>query len=552
MPLLYFIVMVGVLVFVHELGHFIWAKTFGVRVLRFSLGFGPRIAGFRRGDTEYVVSALPLGGYVRMLGENPRDEVHPADRGRSLADQPLLQRIVITVGGPAMNLLFPILLYFVVFLGDTELTPAAIGVVYPNRPAHGQLLPGDRVVAIDGDEISTFYELTRKVERSAGETLTFELERDDKRIQREITPALEVKELPLDMREEVALIGVKPHHPLAVIGVRSPESPAGAAGLRTFDMVVAAGGRPIERYIDLERALDRNRGALLPLTFLRPEPVPNALGGLIELDVYEPRIATLTPEPGKGQGSERSGIEGADLYISDVTAGSPEHRAGLLPGDRLLALDGRPIQLWATFKEDMRAGRGKTHTLRYQRGNEVHTARFALQRELVKEHGQEKHRYVMRIRNWVPMRRAAAVPNPSPIAYAARESLRATAEVVELTIFSVVRLLQGRVSVKSIGGPLTIFEVAGEAAEEGALNYLTLMAFISINLGLINLLPIPLLDGGHLLFFLYEGVARRPVSVRIREYAHIAGFLVLIGIMVLAFKNDLERQWPQIVEALER
>ena len=123
MPLLYFIVMVGVLVFVHELGHFLWAKTFGVRVLRFSLGFGPRIAGFRRGDTEYILSALPLGGYVRMLGENPRDEVRAHDRGHSFAEQSILRRGIIVVGGPVMNLLFPILLYFVVFLGDAELTP---------------------------------------------------------------------------------------------------------------------------------------------------------------------------------------------------------------------------------------------------------------------------------------------------------------------------------------------------------------------------------------------------------------------------------------------
>jgi regulator of sigma E protease len=105
-------------------------------------------------------------------------------------------------------------------------------------------------------------------------------------------------------------------------------------------------------------------------------------------------------------------------------------------------------------------------------------------------------------------------------------------------------------SVKSIGGPLTIFEVAGTAAREGALNYLTLMAFISINLGLINLLPIPLLDGGHLLFVMYEAVVRRPISTRMREYAHIAGLLVLVAIMILAFKNDIERQWPRIVEQI--
>jgi regulator of sigma E protease len=168
----------------------------------------------------------------------------------------------------------------------------------------------------------------------------------------------------------------------------------------------------------------------------------------------------------------------------------------------------------------------------------------------VTEHGQKYDRYVVGIRNWVPSKTDPRVDNPSPILYAAREAISATSEMVELTIFSIVRLLQGRLSVKSIGGPLTIFEVAGTAAREGALDYLKLMAFISINLGLINLLPIPLLDGGHLLFVMYEAVVRRPVNTRLREYAHIAGLVILIAIMILAFKNDIERQWPKILDLI--
>lgn len=218
----------------------------------------------------------------------------------------------------------------------------------------------------------------------------------------------------------------------------------------------------------------------------------------------------------------------------------------------MLAIDGKKIESWATFMEDLRVGRGRQHVLRWQRGDEIKSAQFALEHESgVTEHGQKYDRYVVGIANWVPSRLDAAVPNPNPLSYALRESLRATSEVVELTLFSVLRLLQGRLSVKSIGGPLTIFDIAGTAAREGALNYLTLMAFISINLGLINLLPVPLLDGGHLLFLFFEGIARRPLSVRVREYAHIAGLFLLLAIMVLAFKNDIERQWPDLVEELQ-
>ena len=126
MDVVYFIVLVGVLIFVHELGHFACAKFFGVRVLKFSLGFGPRLVGFTRGGTEYVLAALPLGGYVRMLGESPYDEVREEDRGRSFAEQALYKRVIIVGAGPAMNLAFPLVLFFVVFLGDATATPARI------------------------------------------------------------------------------------------------------------------------------------------------------------------------------------------------------------------------------------------------------------------------------------------------------------------------------------------------------------------------------------------------------------------------------------------
>ena len=549
MTFVYFIVMVGVLVFVHELGHFIFARMFGVRVLTFSLGFGPRIAGFRRGGTEYVLSALPLGGYVRMLGENPRDEVRPAERATSFASQSIWRRMVIASGGPLMNLAFPIALYFVVFLGDTEQHPASIGRVYPHRPAEGKLQPGDRVTAVDGEAIDTWYELNRLIARSAGTPLRLRIERGDKTLEHTITPVAESKELLLELREEVGVIGISAPHPLAVIGVRSPTSPAWAAELRTFDVVISAGGRPIRRWLDLERALEKNRGTLVPLTYLSPTPVENALGGLVALDVYDPRIAALTPEPGTGSGIERAGIELADLYVGHVAAGSPEQRIGLRKGDRLLELDGRPVPMWETYLEDLRAAKGGTHELRWHRGGETHSARFALPHESgVSEHGQRYDRYVVGISHWLPMRLDPPVPNPSPLLYAVREALRATADVVELTVFSVVRLLQGRLSMKSIGGPLTILDVAGTAAREGALNFLTSMAFISINLGLINLLPIPLLDGGHMMFLMSEAVLRRPVSARIREYAHIAGLVVLLAIMVLAFKNDIERRWPSVAD----
>jgi regulator of sigma E protease len=552
MAVVYFVVLVGVLIFVHELGHFAWAKFFGVRVLRFSLGFGPKIAGVKRGETEYVIAAFPLGGYVRMLGESPADVVAPEDRGRSFPEQPLWKRIVIVFAGPLMNLVFPVVLYFVVFLGDREMTPPVVGTVLPDRPADGRLQPGDRILSIDGRDVSTWYELGRLIEPNAGRPLEFVVDREGRRTTVRITPALTEEQRPLDLTQSVGRVGIMPNHPLAVIGIVSPSQPAAVAGLRTFDRVIAAAGRPIERWIDLERVLDRNRGSMLPLTYLRPVRLVDALHALSDLQLYEPHVAILTPEGGPGSGAERTGIESSDLFVARVAAGSPEHRAGLRPGDRLVALDGRPIRLWATFLEDLRAGGGAEHELTWRRGDQLITRRLRLAHErVVDEYGQAYDRYSVGIQHWAPTTVDPPVPNPAPLTYAAREALRATWEMIELTATSIVRLLQGRLSVRTIGGPLMIFEVAGSAAREGTLNYLSLMAFISINLGLLNLLPIPLLDGGHLLFLTIEGVSRRPVSRRVREIASLAGLLMLLLVMVLAFTNDIERQWPEIVAAFE-
>jgi regulator of sigma E protease len=551
MDLLYFILLVGVLIFVHELGHFAWAKFFGVKVLRFSLGFGPTLAGFRKGDTEYVIAAVPLGGYVKMLGESPSDVVGPEDELRSFSSQPLWKRVVIVCAGPAMNLVFPIVLYFVVFLGDATLPPPLVGTVFPDRPAAGRLVPGDVIVSVDGQAVSTFTEVRRIVEDSPDRTLSFVVDRHGERVAVGVTPTLERVPRPLELYDEVGRIGVMPHLPTPVVGVLAANRPAGGAQMRTFDVVISAGGRPIDTWLDLATELDENRGSLLPLTYLRPTRIDRPLGGLVELDVYEPHVASLTPEPGDGAGPERAGLELADLYVSHVTEGSPEHRMGLLPGDRLLSLDGRPVRHFTTFLEDLEAGRGEEHELTWRRGDRTLTQRFRLRHERgVNEHGQPFDRYVVGMRNWVPMRLAEGVDNPSPVAYAVREAVDSTTEMMELTIFSVVRLFQGRLTYKSIGGPLTIFEVAGTAAREGTLNYLALMAFISINLGLINLLPIPLLDGGHLIIFLVEAVSRRRLTMKVRQYAALTGLVLLIGLMVLAFANDIERQWPNIVDML--
>lgn len=542
MDVVYFVVLVGALVFVHELGHFVLAKAFGVKVLRFSVGFGPKIAGFTSNGTEYVLAAIPLGGYVKLLGDTPHDVVRDSEKDQSLGAQPVWRRVLIVAAGPAMNLLFPLLLFFLVHLGDGLQTPATVGTVFPDRPADGVLLPGDRVLSVDGDTIETFDELRRVVRASPHRPLELQVERDGQTHAIVVTPVATHRALELGRSEEVGRLGIDPYHRLAVVGVHHG-SAAHQAGLRAFDRIVAVDGEPVDRWIDLQRALEGRRGAV-PLTYLRGEMME--LGGLVQLEVHRPRVANVRAPAGPGSLALRAGLEPCELYVREVIAGSAEAELGIRPGDRLVTLDGRPLRIWAGYLAALEAEPGRTHELTWRRGGQLHRGELRLPRDRgVTEAGLPFERIRVGLRPWLPARSEPLVETPSRVVHAATRALERTSEMLSLTFYSVIRLLQGELSVDSLGGPLTIFDAAGDAAREGATNYLVLMAFISVNLAVLNMLPIPLLDGGHLLFYLIEVVTRRKVPAKLRSRAALAGLILLIALTLLAVKNDLTRAFAR-------
>src|SRR5215471_10434595 len=198
------VALLGVLILVHELGHFVCAKAFGVKVLRFSLGFGPKLFGFSRGETEYRLSLVPLGGYVRLLGEDPAEPIPPVDRNRALAAKPLWQRYTIVIAGPAFNLLLPLLIYFVHYAGQRTLLPPTIGTVLPNLPAaEAGLLPGDRVETVDGKRIRYWEELDHTIATSSGKTLRFAIRRGPDAEERDVTPIEVERSGPLRRKERI-------------------------------------------------------------------------------------------------------------------------------------------------------------------------------------------------------------------------------------------------------------------------------------------------------------------------------------------------------------
>ncbi len=568
MDLLYFVILISSLIFVHELGHFLFAKAFGVKVLTFSLGFGPKILKLRGRETEYCISLLPLGGYVKMLEASKSDLVMPEDRKRTFESLPTYKRIIVVLAGPVMNLIFPVLLYFSVFVTDGPFAPPTVGVVLPGHPADGKLLSGDRIMAVNGQEVGTFDELKRIVEKSPGETLKFKVFRDNRHVEVEVSVQERRRHLQLDLVESYGTIGVQPNAPAAVIGIASPDSAAYRAGLRTFDIITQIAGRPVRRFSDVEQELRNNHGETVPVSYLRPERAQGALGGLADLAVLEAGVVALTPNVRGGTLFERTGIELADLYAAVVPPGTYLYEAGLRRGDRIVKLDREEVPAWSSFVERLDADRDREHELEYvsSRDGRLRSGTFRIRREdFVDGAGTTFSQYVLpcgswasvvdrgatgcmasSVQQWLPLALEERVDHPMPIGYAFGKAVDETIDVTRFISLAFVRLAQGRLSLKEISGPITVYELAGEERRKGPEYFIWVMALVSINLGLINLLPIPVLDGGHLMFFLIEGVLRRPVPMRVREVAHIAGMAVLLLLMGVAFKNDVEKRWDVI------
>jgi regulator of sigma E protease len=497
-------------------------------------------------ETEYCVSLIPLGGYVRMLEAAKSDVVLPEDRKRTFESLPMYKRIVIVLAGPAMNLIFPVLLYFAVFVGDGPFLPPTVGVVLPGHPADGKLLPGDRIMSVNGEEVATFDEVKRIITKSPGKLLHFTVFRDNRHLDVEVTSEDTVEKRELDITERVGSVGIQPSAPSAVIGVPNPESPAYRAGLRTFDIITAVGGLPVRRFNDLNETFRDNGGETLPITYLRPVQVPNALGGLADVAVFEAGVVALTPDASGTTLFERTGMELADLYAAVVPEDGYFYKAGLRPGDKVLKLDEEPVAAWSTFRERVLAQPDRPHRIDYQaaRDGVVRSGTFQVRREdFTDDHGQSFSFYVLQIQHWVPLAPEERVEHSAPLRYAFAKAVEETADVTHFVMVSIVRLIEGRISLKSLSGPITIYEVAGEEGRKGADHFIWVMALISINLGLFNLLPVPVLDGGHLLFFAIESLLRRPLPLRMRELAHVVGMAILVGLTLLAFKNDLERRW---------
>ncbi len=538
----YFALLLGVLVTVHELGHFWVAKLCNVKVLKFSIGFGPRIVGFRRGETEYQIAWIPLGGYVRMAGEFPGDEaLSPEEASRGLNAQPPWKRALIVAAGPAFNLLFPVLIFFFVFLGSHQAHSTRVGSIEPGLPAAAAGLQlGDRILSIDGEAVQTFDQLRSALQTRFDKPVTLTLDRDGETLTKQLVPEKTEESNPLETVPR-GMIGIGPARP-PILGV-PPGSPAEGAGLHTFDRVVAINGTPVKNEVELFRAVRAAQGHLVVKVTRRDPKVEGVDAAQAKEQPPTPVQVELEKQPGEGYAA--LGAERDDLYVGKVMEGSSAEKAGLKAGDRLTALDGHPLPSFLFFELATRRLKTEPFTLSWRSGGEAREAKLAqAQIEVKDEYRQKSRRLDVGIR---PMQGPDRVAEPELVtihmgpAEALAESLQVVPRIIQMTATVFGRLFTGQLPLDNLGGPIMMYQVASKSAEQGVEEFLNVMAGISINLGVMNLLPIPILDGFHLLAALWEAVRRRPIPARAREVANMVGLAMLLLLMVLVMKNDLTR-----------
>jgi len=435
-----------------------------------------------------------------------------------------------------MNLILPVLVVTGSLWVGVERRDSTVGTVEAGSPAEqAGIQPGDRVLAIDGEPLVFWDDFERAVHEHPGKTLRLSLGRGDERFER----ALAVVQKPgvdlLGHTEEVGWLGLQHHRQGTTLGVLALGSPASKAGLRSGDRVVAVAGTPVEDWRAFAAAYAAAPHAPSTLRVARGEG-----------DKSEERDVTV---PGLGD-LDALGVIPAVVLVAGVTDGMPAAQAGIRAGDLLVAVDGKPVGSFATFRETVLGSKGHPLDVTVARDGETRVLHLVPRLgSATPDDPQEQYLIGISAVN-------AILPGPSTIdrvrnpLVAVPRAVAATAETTGAFLTGLGRILSGEISRRSIGGPIEIARQSHLALQRGWESFVSLLVIISINLGVLNLLPIPILDGGQALLFAIEGARRGPLPLRAREWMQQVGLFLLVGLMGFAFWNDVSKYWTSFFEWL--
>lgn len=555
-----FILLLGLLVFVHELGHFLVALACGVRVEVFSLGFGKKILSWKKGHTTYCISLIPLGGFVKMFGEQGSENViTDEDRKVAFSHKTPWQRIAIVLAGPLMNFFFAVAVFATIAqVGEQTRAAKITGVVADSPAVKFGFKAGDQILKVENEPVKSYEDFQKQLNQNKTRTISIDVQNSSGEA-RKISATVSAIDNPniFSLEKQVGQIeGLESLSVNATVAV-ALDSPAYKAGLRTGDEVTSFNGVKTTSLAELETAFQKaiaDSNATVseyPISVLRPflqdDPkkatkvkyqIPQEIpeeGAKIQLTISKADLV-------KSQNLKNFGFEKTELYLGQVVKGSPADMAELQPYDRIVSINAKPITKWEDIASTVKAfdGREALTFVVSRDGTELIKKITPKVTELTTAFGGIDKRYTVGVSPLI------VLAEPEIIVVKADNPLQAlikgtdrTVDISVMTIMSFVKLFQGEVSPKNLGGMVSIGKAAKDSFEMGAQAFFMTMGILSVSLFILNLMPIPVLDGGHLVFYTIELIKGSPISLRKMEIAQQVGLVLLLGLMVLAQYNDI-------------
>ncbi|MGI6395554.1 MAG: RIP metalloprotease RseP [bacterium] len=522
---LFAILLLGIVVFIHELGHFLFARLFGVRVLAFSLGFGKPIFKWKKGDTEYRISLIPFGGYVKMFGESPEDEKVLSEEEYEFAYQHKLwwQKIIIAFAGPFFNIAMAFFVFIFVSFFEYSAPAAIVEYVDIKGPAAAAgIEEGDKIIEINGKPVHVWEDIQLNISSELKENrclvVNIVTEKiDGKKASFAVTPRTGTYTDAFNEEVKRCEIGIARLPRNASIALTSPFD-----GLQNGDVILSIDNHPVTRFYEIEKRLKtlsfkslkvQRNNEEIELAFENIEEAPSFVHG--------------------------------GLIISKVEEGSFSQKTGIEEGDIVTAVNGNKISIPYQFYSIMqKLKEGDETQISIVREGAEQTINFKASFE---ERENEMTGFTDKNIRWGAN---FAFNYDTPEVFAKRANLvnftfrfafEKTYEMIEMTLKGFWYLITGKMSAKSLGGPIMIFDISKRAAEAGLKHFLFILAVISINLGIINLFPVPILDGGHIVMHTIEGIAGKQIPVSIKEKMLTLGLALLLMLMAFAIFNDFSR-----------
>lgn len=519
-----FVLLLGILVFVHEFGHFIVARMCGVKVEVFSLGFGKKILQYKRGDTNYCISLIPFGGYVKMYGEQGGDVVPEDQRHVSFTHKSVWKRIAIVLAGPLMNLLFAILVFGgISYFGEETRAPKIADVQAGSAAEQVGLKAHDNIISVGGTPVRSYEEFQNALTANQNADVAVVV-KQDKEAERTLNVKVgSIKNPNIFSTESMIgeIPGILPYAKGSLVAVKM-DSLAYRMGFRTGDEIVKIDGMKVATWANLTYLIDG-----------KAHEVKLASGKDLQVSAQN-NVANI----------HDLGFEEPELYLDQVVPDSPANKADIQAKDKIVSIDGEPMKNWDAVLNKIKSYNGKealSITL-LREGVEVTKKVTPLVTSQMTAVGKEDRRFTIGIVPMVNYTNPETVTVAEPSIFAAiSKGMKRSYDISAMTVISFVRMFQGEVSHKNIGGMISIGKAAKDSYAMGAQSFLITMGILSISLFILNLLPVPVLDGGHLVFYIIEVVKGSPLSVKKIEIAHQVGFALLMGLMVLALFNDFTK-----------